>query len=114
VIHFLKELGLSLAEIREMLLVKKPDGGDVDTVRFLLETFHNKLKMVESKIEALQKVRRELVSTIEMLQSCERCDQKTLLSAQYCNSCSKLIPLSRVPDTFKVLLQRRSWKRGEG
>src|SRR5512146_3367907 len=60
VINFLKEMGLSLTEIRQILLAKKPSGGDQATVRFLLKVFNEKLEMLESRIQALNGMKAEL------------------------------------------------------
>ncbi len=105
VINFLKDLGLSLTEIRQILLAKKPSGGDKQTVGFLLRIFAEKLSLVEARLENLGRVKDELARAIKILRSCETCDHKVLLDAMCCGNCGNLLPRESVPDTFEVILQ---------
>ncbi len=105
VINFLKDLGLSLTEIRQILLAKKPSGGDRQTVEFLLRVFAEKLSLVESRLENLNRMRAELEKALKILRSCENCDHKVLLDSMCCGNCENLTPRDAVPDTFEVILQ---------
>jgi MerR family Zn(II)-responsive transcriptional regulator of zntA len=104
VINFLKEMGLSLTEIREILLAKERAGGDRSTVRFLLEIFGERLKMVEARIESLAAMKTELAKTLTILHSCEHCGHEVLLDAVSCSDCGRLRPAEAVPDTLRVIL----------
>jgi DNA-binding transcriptional MerR regulator len=104
VINFLKEMGLSLTEIREILLAKKASGGDKSTVAFLLRVFSEKLQLVESRIEALNAMKTELVNALRILRSCENCGREVLLDALSCGDCVSLLPTEEVPDTLRVIL----------
>jgi DNA-binding transcriptional MerR regulator len=104
VINFLKEAGLSLIEIRQILLAKKPTGGDKATVNFLLKAFGEKLAVVEAKIAALGAMRGQLAKTIGILRSCERCDHEILLDALACGGCVNLGPQDAVPETLEIIL----------
>lgn len=105
VVNFLKDMGLSLMEIRQIFLAKKPAGGDRQTVDFLLRAFDEKLSRIESRIEVLNRMKSELTRAIKILHSCETCDHKVLLDAMCCGSCEELTPRDAVPDTFEVILQ---------
>ncbi len=105
VINVLKELGLTLGEIREILLAKKQSCGDHEAVKFLQGVFKEKLGLVESKIEVLNKMRAELANALRILDSCQCCDHKVLLDAICCSNCSNLGPKGTVPSTFEVILQ---------
>jgi DNA-binding transcriptional MerR regulator len=105
VINFLKDLGLSLTDIRQIFLAKKPSGGDKQTVEFLLRVFDEKLSLVDSRLEALNRMKSELARAIKILHSCEICDHKILLDAMCCGNCANLMPRESVPDTFEVILQ---------
>ncbi|HYK88655.1 MAG TPA: MerR family transcriptional regulator [Acidobacteriota bacterium] len=105
VINFLKELGLTLIEIRKILLAKKEIGGDRETVSFLQRVFKEKLGLVEVKIRALSKMKNELSNALRILDSCQSCDHKVLLDAICCDSCASLNPRDTVPRTFEVILQ---------
>jgi MerR family Zn(II)-responsive transcriptional regulator of zntA len=104
VINFLKEVGLSLTEIRQIFLAKKPSGGDKATVGFLLEIFGEKLQRVEAKIDALNAMRKELARAIGILRSCEQCDHEILLDGLACGGCVSLGPQEAVPETLKIIL----------
>jgi DNA-binding transcriptional MerR regulator len=105
VINFLKELGLTLTEIRQILLAKKQSGGDRETVKYLQSVFKEKLGLVEAKVHALTKMRNELGNALRILDSCQCCDHKVLLDAICCGDCSSLNPREAVPSTFEVILQ---------
>jgi MerR family Zn(II)-responsive transcriptional regulator of zntA len=104
VIGFLKDLGLTLTEIREIFGIKSREGANPDTIKLLLKIFLEKLDRLEVKIDALEKMRAELVGTIDMLHSCKNCSHKVLLDALECDNCTSL-RREDVPDTFDVLLQ---------
>jgi len=105
VINVLKELGLTLTEIKQILLAKRQPGGDREAVRFLQCVFREKLNLVENKIQALSKVKSELGNALKILDSCQSCDHKVLLDAICCGNCSNLSPRETVPSTFEVILQ---------
>jgi DNA-binding transcriptional MerR regulator len=104
VVNCLKELGLSLVEIREIFSAKKRGGGDRESVQFLVKAFSDKLQQVESKIEALSRVKAELSTAVKILRCCEGCDHKVLLDALSCVGCESLTPREGVPDTIEVIL----------
>jgi DNA-binding transcriptional MerR regulator len=104
VITFLKEIGLSLLEIRQILLAKKPSGADKATVSFLLKAFGEKLELVEAKIDALNAMRSELAKAIGILRSCQHCDHEILLDALACGGCVSLGPQEAVPETLEIIL----------
>lgn len=104
VINILKEMGLSLTEIREILLAKKASGGDKSTVVFLLRVFSERLQLVESRIAVLNAMKTELANALKILRSCENCGREVLLDALSCGNCASLLPKDAVPDTFKVIL----------
>jgi len=105
VINFLKDAGLSLIEIRQILLAKKPSGGDKALVSFLLKTFGEKLELVEAKIAALKAMRSELAKAIGILRSCAHCDHEILLDALACGGCVNLGPQEAVPETLEIFLR---------
>jgi DNA-binding transcriptional MerR regulator len=104
VIGFLKELGLSLMEIRQILLANTHGTGNRDTVQFLITVFNDRLRQIEFKIEALAKVRGELANALRILNSCDRCDKAILLDRKACDCCASLHSGEAVPDTFKEIL----------
>jgi len=104
VINFLKEMGLSLTEIRDILLAKQPSGGDKDTVSFLIKTFNERLQLLESKIEVLNAMKVELANAIKILHFCENCSREVLLDALSCDTCANLGQGETIPDTLRVIL----------
>ena len=104
VINFLKEMGLSLIEIRQILLAKKSSGGDRAAVNFLLKVFHERLAMLENKMQTLNLMKAELAGAIKILRSCENCNREVLLDALSCDKCIHLGLNESVPDTLRVIL----------
>jgi MerR family transcriptional regulator, Zn(II)-responsive regulator of zntA len=105
VITFLKEVGLSLTEIREIFLARSRSGGDRNTVIVLRDIFRERLKIVESKVQALNAVKVELTNALRILSSCEKCGHEYLLEALSCGDCSCITPRETVPDTLGILIR---------
>jgi DNA-binding transcriptional MerR regulator len=105
VVNFLKELGLTLTEIRDIFLAKKTSGESREAVGFLLNIFSEKLEAVNQRILALNKLKKELGDAIHILHSCENCDHMVLLDSLSCADCARLVPRESVPSTFEVILQ---------
>jgi DNA-binding transcriptional MerR regulator len=105
VINLMKELGLTLTEIRQILTAKKNNQTDKETVQYLLRVFNEKLDLVNSKLEVFGRLKEELGDAIKILQSCRCCDHEVLLDAAYCEGCGRLLPKEKVPETFEVILQ---------
>ena len=105
VINHLKDLGLTLHEIRDILTAKKTAGGGREAVSFLLTTLRERLRLVESKLEALNRVKTELTQVLRILRSCENCKHEVLLDAILCEGCEDLQPPEAVPGTFEVILR---------
>jgi DNA-binding transcriptional MerR regulator len=105
VISFLKDVGLSLSEIRRILLAKQQAGGDREAVALLLALFGEKLRMVEAKIETLNAMRVEFTRAIELLHSCRVCGHDRLLDVLSCSGCANLNPPGEIPETFRAILR---------
>jgi DNA-binding transcriptional MerR regulator len=105
VINFLKEVGLSLTEIREIFLARSAPGSDKAAVIALRDVFRQKLRQIDSKIRALDAVKAELTGALRILSYCEQCGHEFLLAAESCGDCSCLNPRETVPDTLKILIQ---------
>ncbi len=104
VIDFLKSLGLSLAEIREILLAKKSSGGSIQSVRTLFRLYEDRLSQIESQIKALSEMRDEIAQVVALLRTCRSCGRDVLLDAQSCSDCANLVARESVPETFEVIL----------
>jgi len=104
VIDFLKGLGLSLAEIRDILLAKKSSGGNLESVRTLFRIYCERLSLVETKIKALSQMRDEIEQVVTILRSCQSCGRDVLLDAKSCADCANLVSRESLPETFEVIL----------
>ena len=101
----MKDIGLSLSEIRGIFLTKPSSGGDKETVAVLLKILADKVALVDEKLEMLNRMKMELGKTIKILRSCEGCSHEVLLDAIQCSACEFLASREAVPDTFEVILQ---------
>jgi MerR family Zn(II)-responsive transcriptional regulator of zntA len=104
VINFLKEVGLSLTEIRQIFLARSAPG-DKGTVIVLRDIFREKLQMVESKIHGLNAMKAELIGALSILSSCEQCGHENLLDVSSCGDCACITPRETVPDTLRILIR---------
>ena len=104
VINFLKEVGLSLTEIREIFLAGNAPG-DRGAVIVLRDIFREKLQLVESRIHALNAMKAELTSALSILSSCEQCGHEILLDVSSCGDCACITPRETVPDTLRILIR---------
>jgi DNA-binding transcriptional MerR regulator len=105
VINHLKDLGLTLNEIRDILTAKRSAAGGREAVAFLQKTLQEKLDLVESKLGTLNQIKAELASVLRILRSCEHCRHEVLLDAILCAGCEDLQPRETVPGTFDVILR---------
>jgi DNA-binding transcriptional MerR regulator len=104
VINFLKEAGLPLMEIRQILLAKQRSGSNKETVDFLLRVFDERLRGLETRIGVLLDMKSELQKAIGILRSCQSCDKKVLLDSLSCGGCVRLADTEAVPETFRIIL----------
>jgi DNA-binding transcriptional MerR regulator len=104
VIDFMKGLGLSLADIREILVAKKVCGGNIEAVRTLFRIYGERLSLIESKIRALSEMRDEIEQVVTILRSCQSCGRDVLLDAKSCADCANLASRESLPETFEVIL----------
>jgi len=107
-ISFLESLDLSLNEIRQIFDARKGLGGGRQAVAQLQEVFSGKLRLVESKLEFLRKMKSEISQVLNILQTCRSCEHRVLLDSEDCSYCSRLSRQKDVPELFSILLQGSS------
>ena len=105
VIAFLKGLDLSLTEIRRVFEAKRGLGGGRKAVARLQDVFSDKLRLVDSKLDFLLKMKSDISRVLEILQSCRSCQHKVLLDADDCGECRSLRRKQDIPELFNILLQ---------
>jgi len=106
-ISFLKQLDLSLTEIRQIFDARRGVGGGRRGVAQLQEIFAGKLRLVDSKLELLSRMRSDIARVLEILQSCRFCKHRPLLDSEDCSDCRKLPGKEELPELFSMLLQKR-------
>ncbi len=97
----LRELGLSLGKIKQLIEIRREsaDGGSASR---LLRTFlEEQLKSTEKKIEEFLELKGEISETIQVLEKCADCDFKPRRSV--CGSCSILKDMERLPAPMKAI-----------
>jgi len=108
VIAFLKGLDLTLEEIKQIFDAKRGSGGGRRAVVQLQEVFAGRVKLIESKLEFLHKMKSDMVRVLEILQSCRSCEHRVLLDSDDCSQCSSLRRKEDIPELFNILLQKSS------
>lgn len=98
----LREAGLSLEEIREMLEAKRrgPCGRSASTA--LLERIDKYVACLHTRIELLSRLIGELESTRELIASCKQC-RRTDLFPNECGECEVMTDSKRIPLAASVL-----------
>ena len=108
IISFLKQLDLTLTEIRLIFDARKGSGGGRQAVIHLQDVFAGKLKLVDSKLEFLHKMRSDISRVLDILQSCRSCGHRVLLDSDECGRCNSLRSKGDIPELFNIILQKRS------
>jgi MerR family copper efflux transcriptional regulator len=93
----LQNLGLTLAEIKELVREQQGSGSAVFAAARLREIYQSKLEETREKLRELRQLERELQASLEYLESCDsECvpSEKT----DSCSSCSKHTEPSRTPE----------------
>jgi len=85
----LKKLGLTLEEIKELILNKSKDK--------LLKTLHNRINEFEEKVKDYKKGIKEIKSMIQLIEDCSLCKEETDMF-----KCTKCI--EKMPDIMKAML----------
>lgn len=105
IIAFFKNLDMSLTEIRGILKALKGERGNRESIAELQKVFSGKLKLVESQLEFLRKMKTELSQVLAILQTCRACHHDILLDSEDCPECRRLPGRKSLPDLFHMLLQ---------
>ena len=107
-INSLKEMGLSLTEIGEVLLAGRLGGCDREAVVRLQEALTRQLYLIDLKMDSLRRMKDDLGETLGMLRSCLACDHEVLLDAPSCAGCRLLAGEKGLPESFRALLRNAS------
>jgi DNA-binding transcriptional MerR regulator len=110
-INSLKEMGLSLTEIGEIMLAGRSGGCDRETLGRLLAALTRQLYGIDLKMESLRRMKDDLGETLGMLRSCLACDHEVLLDAPCCEGCRVLAGDEGLPEAFRALLRNASSDR---
>ncbi len=92
----LREIGLSIEEIQELLeLHKNADQPAAPVAQRLAEEVGDLVRKVRDRVESLSRIRHRLVAARESMFSCSACD-KLLVACRDCPEAAKLDPTSRI------------------
>ncbi len=70
----LREAGLSLAEVRELLAIRRSAGGRREAVERLAAALQQRIEATRRRIERLQQLERQLLDTRTLLVGCGECE----------------------------------------
>jgi DNA-binding transcriptional MerR regulator len=92
----LREIGLSIEEIQELLdLHKRLDSPAAPIAQRLAEEVGDLVRKVRDRVESLSRIRHRLVAARESMFTCAGCD-KLLSACRDCPEAAKLDPTSRI------------------
>jgi DNA-binding transcriptional MerR regulator len=106
VIAFLKGLDLTLVEIRQIFDAGKTSGEGKEAVRKLINLFNGKLRLAETRLEDLLKIKKDLSRVLGVLQFCESCGHSAPFRSDDCDECIRLHCGQSVPEMLKIFFER--------
>ncbi|KIX14322.1 MerR family transcriptional regulator [Dethiosulfatarculus sandiegensis] len=100
-ICMLREIGLSLQEIKMLIHIRRSSDTGGEAAQHLRERLGEQLKMSEEKIEEFKKLKTEITGTIKVLEGCEGCQNKPRHST--CSKCRVLKDSEKLPAPMKAV-----------
>lgn len=109
----MREAGMSLEQIRELLEMKQKAASGGDAARKATEVLKTHIEELRSKIEVLTRLSDDLAHTVETAAACLACENAALFPKQ-CGECGRLSANGPVPRGMRVLWGVRDPKSGGG
>lgn len=107
----MREAGMSLEQIRDLLDMKQKAASGGDAARKATEALRVHIEELRSKIDVLARLSDDLAQTIEAANACLACEDATLFPKQ-CGECGRLNANGPVPRAMRVLWGVRDTKSG--
>lgn len=105
VINYLKMLGLSLNEIREIFNARKTGASSEETINLIIGLLKEKLRMTNLKIAMMKKIKREIFNTIDILTYCKSLDHGVPMfheKREVCEKCDNLKARQEIPKMLSM------------
>lgn len=100
----LREAGLSLKEIKELLDLKRACASPGELGGRLAEALKEQLERTERRLSALRRLKKELTESLSSIDVCATCSRS--MERDACASCDEVVT-PRAPRLVKVVLGRR-------
>lgn len=100
----LRESGLSLKEIKELLDVKRSCSSPLELSGRLAEALQQQIARTEQRLCALRRLKKELSESLTAISVCNSCSRS--MDKDACASCDEVVH-DRAPRLVKVVLGRR-------
>jgi DNA-binding transcriptional MerR regulator len=97
----LRELGLSLSTIKELIDIRRESKQGGTASRILRDRLGEQLEFIEKKLKEYRELKQEISTTIKVLKHCDGC--KSNPSRSVCGSCSVLSELDDLPSPIKAI-----------
>lgn len=97
----LRDLGLSLSKIKELIEIRRESKSGGKASHILQDRLENQLEFIEKKLKEYKELKGEISKTIQVLKNCEGC--KTNPSRSVCGTCSVLSALDDLPSPMKAI-----------
>jgi DNA-binding transcriptional MerR regulator len=97
----LRDLGLSLSKIKELIDIRRESKNGGKASRILQDRLEEQLEFIEKKLKEYSELKREISKTIQILKNCEGC--KSNPNRSVCSSCSVLSELEDLPSPMKAI-----------
>lgn len=106
----LRDLDLSIEDIKQLLMIRDGCGSAPDLGHRLSAVVAEQLERTQQRLQALRRLREELAATLAVVKDCTSCTRD--LATHPCKSCDN-ITRAEAPRIVKVLLGQ-CWPAGEG
>jgi DNA-binding transcriptional MerR regulator len=97
----LRDLGLSLGKIKELIDIRRESNQGGTASQILQDRLEEQLEFIEKKLKEYIELKREISTTIQILKNCEGC--KSNPDRSVCGACSVLSELEDLPSPMKAI-----------
>ena len=97
----LRELGLSLGNIKQLIRIRRESVDGRTASRLLRERLEAQLQFTGKKIEEFVELKHEIAETIRVLEKCADCQSQPRRSI--CSACSVLQDVDKLPSPMKAV-----------
>lgn len=98
----LKDLGLTLKEIKALYMIRKENATGDDAYKLVVERLTKQQELTEKKIREYQDLKKEISNAISLVNECKGCQKKP--NRENCSACDVVRKWDLVPSPFGAIM----------